>query len=434
MKKLFLLPFIFLFNSINAQVDIGITEIVSPQGVIDLYSPAVVKVWVKNFGSQTIDSIPIVLSLNNSIIKYDTIIIQNGIQAGDSSLIETDITYNVPIGAHQICVSSYLANDTILMNNEVCTCVYGSYNGQENDLSILDIRPTINHPGAGTYELFDLLIKNTGKKPVDTIQLKMFSDKSIYTLPWAIAVNDTLFPDSSKWLHANIYFNRYVGQNEANFVINDPSDVLACNDTITYIYWGQRRSFDLSIDSFYCQPTIGDTLLSDSIDLIIYYTNQGTQPINQIFTFVSYEHMNPFDTIVKNINLQPLQSDSINVQGSFTPQFISEAEIGVWFLELDSNSFNDGYRKIYFLLHTAISDINNPEKIEVYPNPTKGILYIGSENNSHKIDIEIFNIQGVNVLSANNVNKIDLKNLPEGIYFLRIELDGKIDTYKIIKI
>ena len=89
--------------------------------------------------------------------------------------------------------------------------------------------------------------------------------------------------------------------------------------------------------------------------------------------------------------------------------------------------------KLYFRLPTALSDINNLEKIEVYPNPTRGMLYIGSENNYHKIDVKIFNILGINVLSASNVNKIDLKSLPVGTYFLRIDLNGKIDTYKIIK-
>lgn len=434
MKKLFLLLFIFIFNSINAQVDIGITKIVSPQGVVDLSSPVPVKFWVKNFGNQTIDSIPFALSINNSLFQYDTIVILNGLQAGDSSLLEANIIYNAPIGAHQVCVTSTLANDTILMNNEICTCVYGSLSGQENDLSIIDIQPIINNPGAGTYEVFDLLIKNTGKKPIDIVQLKMlFSLNPIDALSFSIVVNDTLFPDSSKWVHPNSSFNRSLGQNEAYFVINDPSDVLACNDTITYIYWGQRRSFDLSIDSFYCQPTIGDTLLSDSVNLTIFYTNQGTQPINQIFTFQSSEHLTPFDTISKNVNLQPFQSDSVKVQGYFTPQNINEAEIGVWFLEQDSNSFNDGYMKLYFRLPTALSDINNLEKIEVYPNPTRGMLYIGSENNYHKIDVKIFNILGINVLSASNVNKIDLKSLPVGTYFLRIDLNGKIDTYKIIK-
>jgi len=108
-------------------------------------------------------------------------------------------------------------------------------------------------------------------------------------------------------------------------------------------------------------------------------------------------------------------------------------QIGVNFLEQDSNQFNDGYVRLFTCLTASLSDVNNLKKIRVYPNPTKGLLYIGTNNNNHKVDVKVYNIQGVNVLSASNVNKIDLKNLEVGIYILRIDLDGKIETYKILK-
>ncbi len=432
MKKLLSIFFVFTFFSLNAQVDVGIIKIISPEGVISTYNNAPVKAWVKNFGSQSVDTIPIVISINNSSLLHDTIVISGGLPSGDSSLIQSNITYSSPIGIYQLCVSSSLANDNNIGNNEACTCIYGSLYNQENDLSIIDIRPTINQQGAGTYEIFELLIKNTGKKPVDTVYLKASMGPFYISNP--LVVSDTLFPDSSKWLRINNYYNRVLGQNEVSFFINDPSDVISCNDSIFYIYWGQRRTFDLSIDSIQCQPVSGDTLLSDSVDLLVFYTNQGTQAINQSFSFVSSEHLIGYDTIIKTVNLQPLQTDTIKISTYFIAQVSTEADWGVRFLETDSNKFNNEVIKSYIRSTVSLQNIHNNEKIVLYPNPTSGLIYIDTQYPNQEFDIEVYNIEGIKVLAASSANKIDLRKLSEGIYFVKINVGGIFYMQKIIKI
>jgi hypothetical protein len=82
----------------------------------------------------------------------------------------------------------------------------------------------------------------------------------------------------------------------------------------------------------------------------------------------------------------------------------------------------------------SVDNIYDPDNIIIYPNPTNGILYISSEKDYPKLDFEIFNLIGKKVKSASNVAYLDLRNLPSGAYFLRIDLNGKLETHKIIKI
>jgi len=84
-----------------------------------------------------------------------------------------------------------------------------------------------------------------------------------------------------------------------------------------------------------------------------------------------------------------------------------------------------------------------------YPNPFSGnttIAFTLKNNQSSKIEIGIYNIKGqlVNILTtqANN-NLITLnwdgsdqtgKDVPAGVYFYRIILDGKTFTQKMLKV
>ena len=87
------------------------------------------------------------------------------------------------------------------------------------------------------------------------------------------------------------------------------------------------------------------------------------------------------------------------------------------------------------IISVAFSTVVNEEqdKITVYPNPTKNIIWIASEKDLTKpLNIDIYNAFGEQVLSldmAEKTKQIDLSNLQAGCYFIKI--DNKI--YKSIK-
>jgi Carbohydrate binding module (family 6)/Secretion system C-terminal sorting domain/Bacterial Ig-like domain (group 2)/Domain of unknown function (DUF4832) len=76
--------------------------------------------------------------------------------------------------------------------------------------------------------------------------------------------------------------------------------------------------------------------------------------------------------------------------------------------------------------------------ISLYPNPAANSIKINWDNTALNIrlsDITIFNAAGVNVTPViSNDRIIDLSHLPEGVYFLRVEIEGEKVTKKITKI
>lgn len=88
--------------------------------------------------------------------------------------------------------------------------------------------------------------------------------------------------------------------------------------------------------------------------------------------------------------------------------------ISLYFVALGSQGFLD-----------STADIEESE-IQIYPNPTEGKLNIHSPN--HQIDnIAIFDYNGTRIKSFKDKKEIELNNLPNGIYLVKIEtIEGQI--------
>jgi hypothetical protein len=76
---------------------------------------------------------------------------------------------------------------------------------------------------------------------------------------------------------------------------------------------------------------------------------------------------------------------------------------------------------------------NTIEGFVIYPNPIKnGKVNVITASNAVK-KIKIFDIAGKNVFSINTVNKeFTVSNVPNGIYIIQIEQDGKMSSQKLI--
>lgn len=76
--------------------------------------------------------------------------------------------------------------------------------------------------------------------------------------------------------------------------------------------------------------------------------------------------------------------------------------------------------------------------VKINPNPTQGNLKVGISGlkNSDKCYLELYSVQGVQILAfdVNSDNTdVDISNQPNGIYLLKITINGKSTTWKIIK-
>jgi len=78
----------------------------------------------------------------------------------------------------------------------------------------------------------------------------------------------------------------------------------------------------------------------------------------------------------------------------------------------------------------------SPSEIVLYPNPTKGILNIDLSTADGESLVQIFDISGVTVLKGNlkpELEMMDLKELPDGIYLIEILNEKFHNTKKVIK-
>lgn len=76
-------------------------------------------------------------------------------------------------------------------------------------------------------------------------------------------------------------------------------------------------------------------------------------------------------------------------------------------------------------------------QIKVFPNPVKTILNVEiSDNTSENIAFDLFDVSGKLVVQKSITKQeisLDMKNLPSGIYFLKVSSSKKTGTYKIVK-
>lgn len=85
---------------------------------------------------------------------------------------------------------------------------------------------------------------------------------------------------------------------------------------------------------------------------------------------------------------------------------------------------------------TGIENMS-PVSVNVYPNPTPNSLYIKTENNEKVNQVVIYNAIGgiIKVINEMESNQpIDVSGLTKGVYFIKLKIDDRFKTIKIIKL
>lgn len=86
-----------------------------------------------------------------------------------------------------------------------------------------------------------------------------------------------------------------------------------------------------------------------------------------------------------------------------------------------------------------LSESIGERTINIYPNPTKGELSVSiSEigNNSEAGYVSLFDITGRMIFKSplkSVKTDLNIESEPNGVYLMRIEIDGKSTTWKIVK-
>ncbi|MFK7783371.1 M28 family peptidase [Psychroserpens sp.] len=75
-------------------------------------------------------------------------------------------------------------------------------------------------------------------------------------------------------------------------------------------------------------------------------------------------------------------------------------------------------------------------EVKVFPNPVKTNLSVEITNNIESIALDLYDVSGRLVKQKTNASEIislNMKSLPQGVYFLKVSSSEKTGTYKIVK-
>jgi hypothetical protein len=85
-------------------------------------------------------------------------------------------------------------------------------------------------------------------------------------------------------------------------------------------------------------------------------------------------------------------------------------------------------------LHTSPVELTTP--VEVFPNPTNGSFTLVIPGELTNGILAIFNVQGVKLNEMQilrNEMQLDISEMPQGIYFLRVECNDTVNYLRVIK-
>ena len=132
---------------------------------------------------------------------------------------------------------------------------------------------------------------------------------------------------------------------------------------------------------------------------------------------------------------EPVGDISLNIWDGF-PSATAETNDRLACMAFAGTS-NDGLfgAGLYFDAKTVLSiDENSFSDFKFYPNPTQDVLNLSANNTIESVSI--FSILGEEVIDINvnqNSSIINIESLNPGIYILKVMMDGKSSSYKIIK-
>jgi len=119
--------------------------------------------------------------------------------------------------------------------------------------------------------------------------------------------------------------------------------------------------------------------------------------------------------------------------------YINTGIFTVTLISSDGSCSDTAYGKVVVINTTGLIENHFKPQIEIYPNPTKGILTIKvKDKNAEQFSMSIHNILGENIPISlkddisKDIYEINLTNQPEGIYFLQLISGDKTVVKKFI--
>lgn len=100
----------------------------------------------------------------------------------------------------------------------------------------------------------------------------------------------------------------------------------------------------------------------------------------------------------------------------------------------NSNGCSSALSEVFSFIQTGVSSSAVLQDVVVYPNPNQGHIFIkGTALEASNFSVDVMNAFGAVVKSAVNSNSIDISDLANGIYYVRVATTtGQSNMYKIV--
>ncbi len=204
----------------------------------------------------------------------------------------------------------------------------------------------------------------------------------------------------------------------------------ACGEIDIMEHWGSNQNFVQSAmhtpSSFGSTINYGGQTISTASSQYHLYSLEWTAE-KMIFSVDNTVHY-IYNPAVKNSNTWPFDAEqylllNIAIEPSVTPSFMQST------MEVD-------YVRVYQETALSIADEVKLSAITLYPNPVIAHLTIEIEQRFVGINAKIYSILGQeinSVLLNQQQNTIDVSGYQNGIYFVKLETDNGIKTFKFVK-
>lgn len=291
----------------SSEIDAGIIGIIAPGGQIYLGQNQTVKVILKNFGQNTLSSVPIKYYIQNSLIQVT--------EFWSGSLLHNEIdtfafsqTFSLSAtGAHGFCCNTILSTDMNNANDLFCKTI-NSY--IQYDAGAIDIELPVMSLNSGDVKTVKIKFKNFGNDTLTSVNLKYAIDGILQTSEFWTG---TLLPgDTASYTFANTFVVP-----SGTFKLSAFPEVLVfsntSNDTISKSLYGLFTStlpyfdnFDVNHNNFVCIPNeSAKWVLGTPVHPTLNYTYDGpnafyvkSQYVADTFSVCLYTQNFDFSNIV----------------------------------------------------------------------------------------------------------------------------------------
>ena len=204
-----------------------------------------------------------------------------------------------------------------------------------------------------------------------------------------------------------------------------------------------RSYYFTMIDNYGCS-------YSDSVQIIVHQTtnitlsanicegetyNENGFNVDEAGSYVrSLQSVNGCDSIITlTVTEYPTFDTTINAtinSGETYAEFgFNESESGTYVQNLQTVNGCDSTITLNLTVNSSLYDVAELAEITFYPNPTSGILTFSKEIEK----IEVIDNIGKVVMRFFETEQINIESLPSGVYHLRLTIEDKTTTRKVIK-